>query len=65
MSEDLLGLFSGFSPKFVKRYAELGAEIGKAAAAYAADVRARRFPAAEHCFGAPKTDGAEVRQLKS
>ena len=65
VSEDLLGLFSDFTPKFVKRYAELGAEIGKAAAAYAADVRARRFPAAEHCFGAPKTDGAEVRQLKS
>jgi 3-methyl-2-oxobutanoate hydroxymethyltransferase len=65
VSEDLLGLFSGFTPKFVKRYAELGAEIGKAAAAYAADVRARRFPAAEHCFGAPKTDGAEVRQLKT
>jgi 3-methyl-2-oxobutanoate hydroxymethyltransferase len=65
VSEDLLGLFSGFTPKFVKRYAELGDEIGKAAAAYAADVRARRFPAAEHCFGAPKTDGAEVRQLKS
>ena len=65
VSEDLLGLFSGFSPKFVKRYAELGDEIGKAAAAYAVDVRARRFPAAEHCFGAPKTDGAEVRQLKS
>lgn len=65
VSEDLLGLFSDFTPKFVKRYAELGDEIGKAAAAYAADVRARRFPAAEHCFGAPKTDGAEVRQLKS
>jgi len=65
VSEDLLGLFSDFTPKFVKRYAELGDEIGKAAAAYAADVRARRFPAAEHCFVAPKTDGAEVRQLKS
>ena len=65
VSEDLLGLFSDFTPKFVKRYAELGDEIGKAAAAYAADVRARRFPAAEHCFGAPKTDGAEVRQLKT
>ena len=65
VSEDLLGLFSDFTPKFVKRYAELGDEIGKAAAAYAADVRARRFPAAEHCFGAPKTDGSEVRQLKT
>jgi 3-methyl-2-oxobutanoate hydroxymethyltransferase len=65
VTEDLAGLFSDFTPKFVKRYADLGAELGRAAAAYAEDVRARRFPAAEHCFGAPKTDGAEVRQLKS
>ena len=65
VTEDLLGLFTDFTPKFVKRYADLGEEIGKAAAAYAGDVRARRFPATEHCFGALKVDGAEVRQLKS
>ena len=65
VTEDLLGLFTDFTPKFVKRYADLGEEIGKAAAAYAGDVRARRFPATEHCFGALKNDGAEVRQLKS
>ena len=50
VSEDMTGLFSAFRPKFVKRYAELGPEIEKAAAAYAEDVRSRRFPAAEHCF---------------
>jgi 3-methyl-2-oxobutanoate hydroxymethyltransferase len=50
VAEDMTGLFSAFRPRFVKRYAELGAEIDKAAAAYAAEVRARRFPAAEHCF---------------
>ena len=50
VSEDMTGLFSAFKPKFVKRYAELGPEIDKAAAAYAAEVRSRRFPAAEHCF---------------
>ena len=65
VTEDLLGLFSDFTPKFVKRYAELGEQVSIAAATYAEDVRARRFPAAEHCFGAPRTDGAEVRQLKS
>ena len=58
-------MFSDFTPKFVKRYAELGAELSKAVAEYAADVRARRFPSAEYCFGAPKADGAEVRQLKT
>jgi len=50
VSEDMTGLFSAFKPKFVKRYAELGPEIDKAAAAYAAEVRSRRFPAAGHCF---------------
>lgn len=65
VTEDVVGLFSDFTPKFVKRYAELGDTLGEAAAAYAEDVRARRFPAAEHCFGMPKTDGAEVRRLKS
>ena len=64
VTEDLAGLFSDFTPKFVKRYAELGEALGRAASVYADDVRARRFPAAEHCFGAPKADGAEVRQIK-
>jgi 3-methyl-2-oxobutanoate hydroxymethyltransferase len=50
VSEDITGLFSDFRPKFVKRYADLGPAIGKAAAAYADDVRQRRFPAPEHCF---------------
>ena len=48
--DDMLGLFTPFKPKFVKRYADLGAEADRAIAAYAADVRARAFPAAEHLF---------------
>jgi 3-methyl-2-oxobutanoate hydroxymethyltransferase len=56
VTEDITGLFADFRPKFVKRYADLGPEIGKAAAAYAGEVRTRRFPAPEHCFGiSPKT----------
>jgi 3-methyl-2-oxobutanoate hydroxymethyltransferase len=65
VTEDLAGIFSDFTPKFVRRYAELGTELGNAAKAYAEDVRTRRFPGPENCFGAPKADGAEVRQLKS
>jgi 3-methyl-2-oxobutanoate hydroxymethyltransferase len=49
--DDMLGSFTDFRPKFVRRYAELGAEADQAIAAYAADVRERRFPAAEHLFG--------------
>jgi len=41
---DMLGLFD-WTPKFVRRYADLRGEIGRAAAAYAQDVTARRFPA--------------------
>ncbi len=51
VTDDMLGMSDGFTPRFVKRYAELHADIGQAVAAYAADVRARRFPGAEHCFG--------------
>ncbi len=49
--DDMLGLFTTFRPRFVKRYAELGAEADRAIAAYAAEVRARAFPTPEHVFG--------------
>ncbi|MFO1210564.1 MAG: 3-methyl-2-oxobutanoate hydroxymethyltransferase [Amaricoccus sp.] len=48
--DDMLGLFTDFRPSFVRRYAEMGAAADAAIAAYAEDVRARRFPAAEHTF---------------
>ncbi len=48
--DDMLGFFTDFRPKFVKRYAELGKTADEAIAAYAADVRSRAFPAAEHSF---------------
>lgn len=49
--DDMLGLFTAFKAKFVKRYATLGADGEMAIAAYAEDVRARRFPGPEHVFG--------------
>jgi 3-methyl-2-oxobutanoate hydroxymethyltransferase len=48
--DDMLGLFTDFRPKFVKRYAELGKLADEAIAGYAAEVRSRAFPAAEHSF---------------
>jgi 3-methyl-2-oxobutanoate hydroxymethyltransferase len=51
VTDDVLGLFAQFKPRFVKRYAELAPLIAAAAAEYAADVRTRRFPGPEHCFG--------------
>jgi 3-methyl-2-oxobutanoate hydroxymethyltransferase len=49
VTDDMLGLIAA-PPSFVRRYADLAAEIGAAAAAYALDVQARRFPAAEHTY---------------
>lgn len=44
VSQDMLGVFD-WTPKFVRKYADLRSEIDGAVARYAADVRARRFPA--------------------
>lgn len=48
--EDMLGL-SPRAPKFVKRFGDIGPSIEKAVASYAAEVRARVFPAPEHTYG--------------
>ena len=47
---DMLGLFNDLRPRFVKRYAELAESITGAVKAYCDDVKAGRFPAAEHGF---------------
>jgi 3-methyl-2-oxobutanoate hydroxymethyltransferase len=47
---DLLGLDAAFTPKFVKRFAELGAAVAGAVGGYVAEVKARSFPADEHSF---------------
>lgn len=44
VTPDMLGLFD-WTPKFVRRYADMRGDIDRAVAAYAADVKARRFPA--------------------
>jgi 3-methyl-2-oxobutanoate hydroxymethyltransferase len=49
VADDMLGLFD-WTPKFVRRYADLKGEISRAARAYAEDVRARRFPAAAETY---------------
>ena len=47
---DMLGLNEGFSPKFLKRYGELGAAARDAVAAYASEVRSGTYPGPEHGF---------------
>ena len=48
---DMVGLFSGFTPTFVKRYTEAGAAIRKAVERYAEEVRSGAFPAGSQSFG--------------
>ena len=53
---DLLGLTEGPTPRFVKRYAELGAAITEALKAYADDVRGGTFPDETHTYGMPDAE---------
>ena len=53
VTQDMLGLFD-WTPKFVRRYADLREAIDQAAAEYAADVRARRFPGTAETYSLRK-----------
>jgi 3-methyl-2-oxobutanoate hydroxymethyltransferase len=48
--QDMLGLNQDFTPKFLKKYADLTTAIRQAATAYADDVRAGKYPGKEHSF---------------
>lgn len=50
ISSDVLGIFQAFTPKFVKKYADLADQITKAFEAYVEDVRALRFPEDQHTY---------------
>jgi 3-methyl-2-oxobutanoate hydroxymethyltransferase len=50
---DLLGLYDGGSPRFTKRYADVGVEIQTALERFAEEVRSGAFPAEEHTYAMP------------
>src|SRR6185312_16753403 len=65
ISHDLLGNFVGeIAPRFVKRYAEVGAHVQQAFTEYARDVRAGVFPAPEHCYPIDAADEASIRAAR-
>lgn len=53
VTHDLLGLFDRFTPKFVRKYADLHAEMARAFTAYIADVGSGAFPGEEHSVEMP------------
>jgi 3-methyl-2-oxobutanoate hydroxymethyltransferase len=59
---DLLGIYGGHTPRFVKRYAELRSEMVSGVRAYAEDVRAGRFPDDDHSYTIDPDQLAEFRR---
>jgi 3-methyl-2-oxobutanoate hydroxymethyltransferase len=62
---DLLGLSEGHLPRFVKRYANLSAEIRDALAAYASEVRSGAFPEEQHTYAMPAEELAAFEEPAS
>jgi 3-methyl-2-oxobutanoate hydroxymethyltransferase len=62
---DLAGLYDRPSPKFAKRYADLGGALRVAIAAYRADVEARAFPAREHTYAMPEEEWSAFESLSA
>ncbi|SKA77601.1 ketopantoate hydroxymethyltransferase [Caloramator quimbayensis] len=60
---DMLGLFSDFTPKFVKRYRNLGEEIKSGILEYIEDVRGGKFPEDVHSFKLNKEISDEIKKL--
>jgi 3-methyl-2-oxobutanoate hydroxymethyltransferase len=58
---DLVGLFDGFTPKFAKRYAELGQGMTEALRAFRADVESGAFPAREHSYAMAEEEWQALR----
>lgn len=56
VTQDVLGLFERFTPRFVKRYANLAESARTALAAFKADVESGAFPGPEHTFHLPEEE---------
>jgi 3-methyl-2-oxobutanoate hydroxymethyltransferase len=60
---DLLGLYDGHTPRFVKRFAEMKREMVEGMRAYADEVRDRSFPAAEHTYSIEPDELERFREV--
>lgn len=62
---DMIGMFDRYTPKFVKKYAEIGKLVVEALEEYKNDVQKGIFPAREHCYAMPTEVADELRKLYS
>jgi 3-methyl-2-oxobutanoate hydroxymethyltransferase len=60
---DMLGMYAGRTPRFVKRYADIAQEIGEAVSQYADDVRTGAFPEEQHTYGISADELASFESL--
>lgn len=60
VSYDFLGLYRALSPRFVRRYRELGDDVVEATKEYVADVRTGGFPQVEHSFSMSEGEDLSV-----
>jgi len=61
VTEDAIGMFEDFKPKFAKRYAQVMPTIRDAVETYASEVRDRSFPSADYVFGGAVVGGKEKK----
>jgi 3-methyl-2-oxobutanoate hydroxymethyltransferase len=59
---DMIGMFEAFTPKFVKKYANVGEQIVQAVEAFKEDVTKGAFPGPEHCYGMPEEEVQKLEQ---
>jgi 3-methyl-2-oxobutanoate hydroxymethyltransferase len=62
---DMLGYYDGHSPRFVKRYADIGDAIVEALGRYADEVRSGAFPDEQHTYAMPEEERAAFEQAKT
>jgi 3-methyl-2-oxobutanoate hydroxymethyltransferase len=60
---DMIGQFQAFTPKFVKKYANVAEVITVAMKEYVKDVKAKSFPADEHCYHMLKGEGEKFKEM--
>lgn len=62
VTHDLLGFFDRFTPRFVRKYADLNGEITKAFSSYIQDVKKGEFPSKEHTIDMPDIEWEALKK---